>query len=191
MESQKNNSGTSCATHSRSIRDLRRASCGPCYSYDAFHQLLALHGLETSVLNVRDFNDETLIKWASASANFKNFKALVTSVKNLITLGGVKTLLQRCRDLKKLSLCFDASELDLIPKIPPTPSPRHGLKGWDIAVSLVTPDALGPVIAILSWVFLDIRDVKSCNDQMKLKLSEVLVLPHTLKRKESTWDTVV
>jgi len=67
-------------------------------SVDAFHPLLALHGLETLVLDVhvRGFDDETLIKWASASPNLKIFKVSVTSVKNLITLCEVKTLLQRC-----------------------------------------------------------------------------------------------
>ena len=31
---------------------------------------------------------------------------------------------------------------------------------WDISGPQVTPDTLGPVIAILSWVFLDMWDVK-------------------------------
>ena len=74
--------------------------------------------------------------------------------------------------------------LDSIPEIPPTPSLRHGLR--DITGSLVTPDTLGPVIAILSWVFFDMWDVKSRSttefdmDMMELEDSEVL--PHTLGR---------
>ena len=64
----------------------------------------------------------------------------VNSLKNLVTLCDVKTL---CRDFKKLS-----SEFDLIPEIPPTPFLRHGLKFWDIAIFLMTPDTLGPVIAL-------------------------------------------
>ena len=105
------------------------------------------------------------------------------SVKNLITLCGVKALLQRCRDLKKLTLPFDTSVLDSIPEIPSTPSLRHGLREWDITGSLVTPDTLGPVIAILSWVFFDMWDVKSrSTTEFDMELEDSEVLPHTLGR---------
>ena len=152
---------------------------------NAFQPLLALHGLETLVLELHFYNldDETLIKWANAWPNLKTFKVSMTSVKNLITLRGVKALLQHCRDLKTLTLSFDASELDSIPEIPSTPSLRHGLKDWDIAISLVTPDTLGPVIAILSWVFFDMWDVKSRSTaEFDIELEDSEVLPHTLGR---------
>ena len=55
---------------------------------------------------------------------------------------------------------MDATKLDLIPEIPSTLSLRHSPKDWDISGPQVTPDTLGPVIAILSWVFLDMWDVK-------------------------------
>ena len=55
---------------------------------------------------------------------------------------------------------MNATKLDLIPEIPSTLSLHHSLKDWDISGPQVTPDTLGPVIAILSWVFLDMWDVK-------------------------------
>ena len=55
---------------------------------------------------------------------------------------------------------MNATKLDLIPEIPSTLSLRHSLKDWDISGPQVTPDTLGQVIAILSWVFLDMWDVK-------------------------------
>ena len=91
--------------------------------------------------------------------------------------------LQLCRDLKNLALEFDApTKLDFIPEIPPTPPLRHGLKDWDISGSQVTPNTLGPVIAVLSWVFLDMWDVK-CRSQVEgeaARASEGLL--HSLER---------
>jgi hypothetical protein len=149
---------------------------------DAFQPLLALPQLETLVFNMHldEFDDQSLIKWATAWSNLKIFK-MKSSNRDpiMITLSGIKTLLQLCRNLKNLTLSFDASKLDLIPEIPSTtPSLCHGLKDWDISVSRVTPATLGPVMAVLSWVFLDVSDVKSCMGSTDV--SEVL--PQSLER---------
>jgi len=71
---------------------------------------------------------------------------------------------------------FDATELDSVPEIPTTPSPIHrGLKGG-IADSQVNSATLGPVLAILNWVFLDMWDVKSRRFEMADNaVSEVLL----------------
>jgi hypothetical protein len=76
---------------------------------------------------------------------------------------------------------MDATKLDLIPDIPPTLSLRHGLKEWDISGSQVTPDTLGPVIDVLSWVFLDMWDVECRSQVAGSAASEVLIL-HSLER---------
>lgn len=156
---------------------------------EAFQLLLTLGGLETLVFDrlLYIFDDSTLIKWANAWSNLKTFE--VTSRKHFVTLHGVVTLLQLCRDLKYLTLSFDASKLDLIPEIPTTPCLRHGLKNWDISVSQVTPDTLGPVMAVLNWVFLDMRHVKSRRWQIGPSASELL--PQSLERiaaEVHQWD---
>ena len=100
----------------------------------------------------------------------------------MITLSGIKTLLQLCRNLKNLTLSFNASELDLVPEVPTTPSLCHGLKDWDISVSRVTPATLGPVMAVLSWMFLDMWSVNSRRRQMdSTDASEVL--PQSVERR--------
>jgi hypothetical protein len=156
---------------------------------EAFQPLLGLHGLEILVFNIplSGFDDQTLIKWANAWSNLKTFK--VRSHGDSITMSGVITLLQLCRDLKNLALAFNATELDLIPEIPPTPSRRHGLKDWDISGSQVTPDTLGPVIAVLSWVFLDMWDVK-CRSQVAGEVASEVLL-HSLERIADALDLVL
>ena len=149
---------------------------------EAFQPLLGLRGLENLVFAIplSEFDDQTLIKWAKAWSNLKTFKAPFHG--GSVTLSGVVTLLQLCRDLKNLALEFDATKLDFIPEIPPTPPLRHGLKDWDISGSQVTPNTLGPVIAVLSWVFLDMWDVK-CRSQVEgeaARASEGLL--HSLER---------
>jgi len=157
---------------------------------EAFQPLLGLHGLEILVFDIplSDFDDQTLIKWAKAWSNLKTLKVR-PSQGNSITLSGVISLLQLCRDLKNLVLAFDATKLDLIPEIPPTPSLRHGLKDWDISGSQVTPDTLGPVIAVLSWVFLDMWDVKCRGQVADEAASEVLL--HSLERMADLPDRVL
>jgi hypothetical protein len=168
---------------SSSLRELMFAVTSidfPPTGVEAFQPLLELRGLETLIFDIplEDFEDETLGNWASAWPNLKTFE--LSSSEYFITLSGIIKLLQLCRDLKKLKLGFDASELYLIPEIPPTPPLSHGLKDWDIAESDVTRYTLERVIDILSWVFIDLEDVKSRSDDLEDLPSEVL--PYTLKR---------
>jgi hypothetical protein len=169
------------------MRELRRAPCGRCYllgSPPKFCPQKSKHSNRSW-----DYTDWKF--WYSISLYLasttkpslngrmhgqisKTFK--VRSHGDSITMSGVITLLQLCRDLKNLALAFNATKLDLIPEIPPTPSLRHGLKHWDISGSLVTPDTLGPVIAVLSWVFLDMWDVKCRSQVAGEAASEVLFL---------------
>ncbi|KIM38598.1 hypothetical protein M413DRAFT_30136 [Hebeloma cylindrosporum] len=112
------------------------------------------------------FDDQTLIKWATAWSNLKSFKVRSSCV-NSITLSGVKTLLELCRNLKDLGLAFDATETDSVPEIPTTAS--------------VTKDTLRAVMDVLGWVFLDIWDVKS----RRIQIADDVVseqLPHCLEQ---------
>jgi len=153
-----------------------------------FQPLLELHGLETLIFNMplEDFEDETLSDWASAWPNLKTFE--LSSSEYFITLSGIIKLLQLCRDLKKLKLGFDARELYLVPKIPPTPSLCHCLKDWDISGSQVSQYTLDPVMDILRWLFIDLEDIKSRSDDVEFDLPSE-VLPHTLERvsRQRTW----
>jgi hypothetical protein len=84
---------------------------------------------------------------------------------------------------------MDATKLDSIPEIPPTPSLRHGLKHWDISGSQVTPDTLGPVIAVLIEVFLDMWDVK-CRSQVAGEVASEVLL-HSLERIADALDHIL
>ena len=92
-----------------------------------------------------EFNDQTLIKWAKAWSNLKISKRRLyhdNPVRDKDT-PLAEALPQLCRNLKNLTLSFDASKLDLIPEILTMPRLGHGLKGgddWDISVSQATPD---------------------------------------------------
>ena len=149
---------------------------------EAFQPLFALRGLETLVFDLPliGFDDQTLIKWARAWPNLKIFRVGASSEDDsMITLFGVRELLQLRPDLKSLTLPFHATELDSVPEIPTTPSLHHGLKDWDIANSQVNSSTLSPVLAILNWVFLDMWRVKSRRFEMADDaVSEVL--PHSL-----------
>ena len=147
---------------------------------EAFQPLLELHELETLIfdMSLEDFEDKTLGKWASAWPNLKTFE--LCSDGYFITLSGIIKLLQLCRDLKKLTLGFDASELYFIPEIPSTPSLCHYLKDWDISGTQVHQYTFNPVMDILRWVFLNLVDIKSRSDDVQDLPSEVL--PHTLER---------
>jgi len=151
---------------------------------ESLQPLLALRGLETLVFDIPliEFNDHTLIKWARAWSNLKTFKVEASSGDDImITLFGVKMLFQLCPDLKNLSLAFIATELDSVPEIPLAPPLCHGLEDWNVAVSQVTPATLGPVLAILNWVFLDMLDVKSRRSKMADNAVSEL-LPRSLER---------
>lgn len=147
---------------------------------EAFQPLLELHELGTLIfdMSLEDFEDKTLGKWASAWPNLKTFE--LCSDGYFITLSGIIKLLQLCRDLKKLTLGFDASELYFIPEIPSTPSLCHYLKDWDISGTQVHQYTFNPVMDILRWVFLNLVDIKSRSDDVQDLPSEVL--PHTLER---------
>jgi len=121
---------------------------------DAFQPLLVLPQLETLVFNMHlcELDDQTLIKWAGAWSNLKTFK-MKTSIRDTITLSGIKTLFQLCRNLENLSLSFDASKLDLIPKIPSTTPSLPWPQGLGYLCFSGDSSYVGPVMAVLSWVF--------------------------------------
>ena len=178
------------ANHARSPLSTLRTLLFISKSYfsstevEAFQPLLALRGLETLVFDIPliGFGDQILIKWARAWSNLKTFRVEFSSGDDSpITLFGMRELFQCCPDLKSLTLSFDATELDSVPEIPMTPSLHHGLKDWDITYSQVNPATVGPVLAILNWVFLDMWHVKSRRFGMANN-ADSEVLPHSVEQ---------
>jgi hypothetical protein len=66
---------------------------------EAFQPLLQLHGLDTLIFDMplKDFDDKTLGKWASAWPNLKTFE--LSSSEHLITLYGIIPTLSRSQEV--------------------------------------------------------------------------------------------